>query len=104
MEAAASSVEGIKSAFADVTLVPLPRAGYTLYSSSTLLVLTIGNGVHGFTFDPLVRLRQALRDAVARPCVCSCGVDLTLDLRLFKVPSEWAVQRSVATKWRRCRA
>ena len=29
-------------------------AGYCLYSSSTVLVLTIGKGVWGFTFDPLV--------------------------------------------------
>ncbi|KAL4448247.1 hypothetical protein ABPG75_005466 [Micractinium tetrahymenae] len=29
-------------------------AGYTLYSSSTILVLTVGKGVYGFTFDPLI--------------------------------------------------
>ncbi len=29
-------------------------AGYVLYSSSTVLVLTIGQGVWGFTLDPLV--------------------------------------------------
>lgn len=29
-------------------------AGYTLYSSSTILVLTVGKGVWGFTFDPLI--------------------------------------------------
>jgi fructose-1,6-bisphosphatase len=29
-------------------------AGYCLYSSSTVLVLTIGNGVFGFTLDPMV--------------------------------------------------
>ncbi|KAI8111901.1 hypothetical protein M9435_004399 [Picochlorum sp. BPE23] len=29
-------------------------AGYVLYSSSTVLVLTIGDGVWGFTLDPLV--------------------------------------------------
>jgi len=27
-------------------------AGYVLYGSSTMLVYTTGNGVHGFTFDP----------------------------------------------------
>jgi fructose-1,6-bisphosphatase I len=32
----------------------LLAAGYCLYSSSTVLVLTIGAGVWGFTFDPLV--------------------------------------------------
>jgi fructose-1,6-bisphosphatase I len=26
-------------------------AGYCLYSSSTVLVLTLGNGVNGFTYD-----------------------------------------------------
>ena len=29
-------------------------SGYCLYSSSTIFVLTIGNGVYGFTFDALV--------------------------------------------------
>eukprot|EP00195_Chlamydomonas_chlamydogama_P010222 CAMPEP_0202889596 /NCGR_PEP_ID=MMETSP1392-20130828/177_1 /ASSEMBLY_ACC=CAM_ASM_000868 /TAXON_ID=225041 /ORGANISM="Chlamydomonas chlamydogama, Strain SAG 11-48b" /LENGTH=419 /DNA_ID=CAMNT_0049572963 /DNA_START=36 /DNA_END=1295 /DNA_ORIENTATION=- len=29
-------------------------AGYCLYSSSNIMVLTIGNGVYGFTLDPLV--------------------------------------------------
>lgn len=29
-------------------------SGYVLYSSSTVLVITIGNGVWGFTLDPLV--------------------------------------------------
>jgi fructose-1,6-bisphosphatase I len=32
----------------------LLAAGYCLYSSSTVLVLSIGQGVWGFTFDPLV--------------------------------------------------
>lgn len=32
----------------------LQCAGYVLYSSSTMLVLTIGTGVFGFTLDPLV--------------------------------------------------
>lgn len=32
----------------------LKCAGYTLYSSSTILVLTIGSGVFGFTMDPLI--------------------------------------------------
>ncbi len=27
-------------------------AGYFLYSASTLFVFTVGNGVHGFTYDP----------------------------------------------------
>jgi fructose-1,6-bisphosphatase I len=29
-------------------------AGYVLYGSSTMLVFTTGNGVHGFTYDPSV--------------------------------------------------
>ncbi|GIL47688.1 hypothetical protein Vafri_4444, partial [Volvox africanus] len=32
----------------------LKCAGYCLYSSSTVLVITIGNGVFGFTMDPLI--------------------------------------------------
>ena len=32
----------------------LIAAGYCMYSSSTILVLTLGDGVHGFTFDPSV--------------------------------------------------
>lgn len=29
-------------------------AGYIVYGSSTMMVLSVGNGVHGFTFDPSV--------------------------------------------------
>jgi len=29
-------------------------AGYILYSSSTIFVLTLGNGVYGFTYDPAI--------------------------------------------------
>lgn len=29
-------------------------AGYVIYGSSTMLVYTVGNGVHGFTLDPAV--------------------------------------------------
>lgn len=32
----------------------LLAAGYVLYGSSTMVVLTTGNGVHGFTYDPSV--------------------------------------------------
>ncbi|GMH41789.1 hypothetical protein BSKO_09699 [Bryopsis sp. KO-2023] len=32
----------------------LKMAGYVLYSTSTVLVLTVGDGVYGFTLDPLV--------------------------------------------------
>jgi fructose-1,6-bisphosphatase I len=30
----------------------LSAAGYVIYGSSTVLVITFGNGVHGFTWDP----------------------------------------------------
>jgi len=29
-------------------------AGYIIYGSSTMMVLSVGNGVHGFTFDPSI--------------------------------------------------
>ena len=32
----------------------LLAAGYCLYSSSTVFVLTIGSGVYGFTYDSIV--------------------------------------------------
>lgn len=32
----------------------LVAAGYCMYGSSTQLVLTYGNGVHGFTLDPQI--------------------------------------------------
>ncbi len=32
----------------------LLTAGYCLYSSSTIFVITTGKGVYGFTLDPLV--------------------------------------------------
>jgi len=40
-------------------------AGYALYGPATMLVLTVGRGVHAFTLDPVrgefVRTRQAIR-------------------------------------------
>jgi fructose-1,6-bisphosphatase I len=33
----------------------LVAAGYCMYSSSTILVFTMGDGVNGFTLDPTVR-------------------------------------------------
>jgi len=32
----------------------LLAAGYCLYSSSTILVITVGDGVYGFTYDSIV--------------------------------------------------
>jgi hypothetical protein len=32
----------------------LVAAGYCMYSSSTILVITLGNGVNGFTLDPQI--------------------------------------------------
>jgi fructose-1,6-bisphosphatase I len=32
----------------------LACAGYCLYSSSTILVLSVGTGVYGFTLDPTI--------------------------------------------------
>lgn len=29
-------------------------AGYALYGSATMIVLSIGNGVNGFTYDPSI--------------------------------------------------
>ena len=29
-------------------------AGYALYGSATMIVLSTGNGVHGFTLDPVI--------------------------------------------------
>lgn len=29
-------------------------AGYALYGSATMIVLTFGNGVNGFTYDPAI--------------------------------------------------
>jgi len=46
--------EGVKEPTEDCFLQPgreQVAAGYALYGPSTLLVLTVGNGVHGFTLD-----------------------------------------------------
>lgn len=49
-------------------------AGYCMYSSSTILVLTMGNGVNGFTLDPQVRQHSNPADQNlpyrGRPCWC----------------------------------
>jgi fructose-1,6-bisphosphatase I len=44
----------------------LVAAGYCLYSSSTVLVLTVGQGVFGFTLDPLVG-----EFVLTHRCVCA---------------------------------
>lgn len=41
-------------------------AGYCMYSSSTILVLTMGNGVNGFTLDPQVRQLSNATDQTCR--------------------------------------
>jgi fructose-1,6-bisphosphatase I len=42
-------------------------AGYVIYGSSTMLVYTAGNGVHGFTLDPSVGAYILSHEAVKMP-------------------------------------
>jgi len=42
-------------------------SGYCLYSSSTILVLTIGDGVYGFTLDPLIGEYVLTHDRIQIP-------------------------------------
>lgn len=42
-------------------------AGYVLYSSSTVLTYTTGNGVHMFTLDPAVGAYRLVREGVTIP-------------------------------------
>jgi hypothetical protein len=59
------------------TPLPLPQipqpgknllaAGYVLYSSCTILVLTIGDGVYGFTLDPYVGEFVLTHDRITIP-------------------------------------
>ena len=58
-------------------------AGYALYGPSTMLVLSVGNGVHGFTLDPILG-------------------EFTLTHRYLKVPTEtqeFAINASNARFW-----
>jgi len=45
------SLRDVKIKIAARAGTSLLGAGYCLYSSSTVLVLTLGNGVQGFTYD-----------------------------------------------------
>ena len=64
-------------------------AGYVVYGSSTMIVYSAGNGVHGFTLDPDIgayvlshpdiripaqgkyySVNEAYRDAFSKPCQC----------------------------------
>lgn len=42
-------------------------AGYVIYGSSTMLVYTTGNGVHGFTFDPSIGVFYLSHPNMATP-------------------------------------
>lgn len=42
-------------------------AGYVVYGSSTMLVYTTGNGVHGFTYDPSLGLFCLSHESITTP-------------------------------------
>lgn len=42
-------------------------AGYIIYGSSTMLVYTTGNGVHGFTFDPSIGVFYLSHENIQTP-------------------------------------
>jgi fructose-1,6-bisphosphatase I len=42
-------------------------AGYVVYGSSTIMVLSVGQGVHGFTFDPSVGVFYLSHDNIQFP-------------------------------------
>lgn len=42
-------------------------AGYVIYGSSTMLVFTTGNGVHGFTYDPSIGVFCLSHEALTYP-------------------------------------
>ena len=42
-------------------------AGYIVYGSSTMLVYTTGNGVHGFTFDPTIGVFYLSHENIQTP-------------------------------------
>jgi len=42
-------------------------AGYVIYGSSTMLVFTTGNGVHGFTYDPSIGMFCLSHEAMTIP-------------------------------------
>jgi len=49
--------EGFSESAVQVALQPgrnLVAAGYALYGSATMIVLSIGHGVNGFTYDPAI--------------------------------------------------
>ena len=52
------SQEGNGPITKETCLVPgsqFVASGYALYGSATMVVLTTGNGVNGFTLDPVIR-------------------------------------------------
>lgn len=42
-------------------------AGYVIYGSSTMMVITTGNGVHGFTYDPSIGVFCLSHEALTTP-------------------------------------
>ena len=42
-------------------------AGYVVYGASTVLVYTVGNGVHGFTLDPAIGAYVLTHENIRRP-------------------------------------
>ncbi|MDH7514568.1 MAG: class 1 fructose-bisphosphatase [Bacteroidota bacterium] len=47
-------------------------AGYVIYGSSTMFVYTTGNGVHGFTLDPMIGEYVLSHENIRIPDVCKC--------------------------------
>ncbi len=47
-------------------------AGYVIYGSSTMFVYTTGNGVHGFTLDPMIGEYILSHENIRIPDRCKC--------------------------------
>jgi len=60
---------GLRDPMADVLQPGLRQiaAGYVVYGSSTMLVYTTGNGVHGFTLDPAIGAYLISHERITMP-------------------------------------
>ncbi|MCR6628670.1 MAG: class 1 fructose-bisphosphatase [Magnetospirillum sp.] len=71
-------------------------AGYALYGPSTMLVLTVGRGVHGFTLDPLVGEFILTHPAMTIPAdTCEFAINAS-NSRFWEAPVKRYVEECLA--------
>jgi fructose-1,6-bisphosphatase I/sedoheptulose-1,7-bisphosphatase len=71
-------------------------AGYAIYGPATMLVLSVGNGVHGFTLDPNLGEFMLTHPALAIPAAASEFAINASNSRFWEVPVKRYVDECLA--------